>query len=173
MKIIFLDFDGVINDYTSFNSVNVKCLNILKTIVDETNAKIVVTSSTKNNYLKSNKKEETICYKYINILKKHNIEVIDFTKKLKTRELEINDYLISHENIEAFLILDDDYIIEQYKDHEIYIDLQTGLKESHINPSINILNNNLKFYHDTEEIYEDDNTKIKRLNKRLINSNIY
>lgn len=40
MKVIFLDFDGVINSYNNFdNAIDYKCLSILKKIIALTGAK--------------------------------------------------------------------------------------------------------------------------------------
>ena len=46
MKVIFLDFDGVIYDVRDYSIlVNPNCVNIVKKILAETGSKIVVTSS--------------------------------------------------------------------------------------------------------------------------------
>ena len=54
-KVIFLDFDGVINDYFTFDSVNDYNVSILKKIIEKTEAKIVVTSSNKYAFQRNNK----------------------------------------------------------------------------------------------------------------------
>lgn len=50
MKIIFLDFDGVISTYEKGWRFDMKKLELLKEIVDKTDAKIVVTSSWKRGF---------------------------------------------------------------------------------------------------------------------------
>ena len=45
MKYIFLDFDGVINNWNSNNCVSPENVMVLKKILKKTDAKIVVTSS--------------------------------------------------------------------------------------------------------------------------------
>jgi hypothetical protein len=54
MKVIFLDFDGVINDYMTFNEINKCNVEVLKTIIDNTDAKVVVTSSHKYLWQRNN-----------------------------------------------------------------------------------------------------------------------
>lgn len=46
MKVIFLDFDGVINSFQS-ELVDPECVGILSAVIEETDAKIVVTSMTR------------------------------------------------------------------------------------------------------------------------------
>lgn len=150
MKVIFLDFDGVINDWESFNEVNIKNVLNLKKIVESTNAKIVVTSSTKYSFQRPNsniKREDTTCYKYIRVLNYLGIQIYDFTPYIGgNREKEIIEYLKMNEEIEEYLILDDDYVIDSLKEHEVFIDLNKGICDEHIIPSINILNGCLGFY---------------------------
>lgn len=47
MKILFLDFDGVITTYESGWRIDLKKLELVDKIIESTNAKIVVTSSWK------------------------------------------------------------------------------------------------------------------------------
>ena len=45
MNVIFLDFNGVLDTYENMDEINEGNLQRLKHIVDETNAKIVISSS--------------------------------------------------------------------------------------------------------------------------------
>lgn len=169
MKVIFLDFDGVINDWYTFESVNEENLLNLKKIVDETNAKIVVTSSSKYAFQRKINQveyEESRCYKiYVKALLTIGIEVYDFTPYINgDRRKEITEYLRLHPEIKEYLILDDDYIIEDLKEHQVYLDLYKGIKKEHIEPSINILNGALGFYPETY-IDETEEEKSIRINK--------
>ena len=47
MKCIFLDFDGVINNWYQFDGVSTENAMILKKIVDIADAKIIATTSNK------------------------------------------------------------------------------------------------------------------------------
>ena len=50
MKIIFLDFNGVLDTYDNMNEIDQNNLKRLKYIIDKTNAKVVISSSIKNSY---------------------------------------------------------------------------------------------------------------------------
>ena len=176
MKVIFLDFDGVINDYMTINEINEYNVEMLKRIINDTGAKIVVTSSWKYPYQRNNKNMEGFLNNnyYARTLKENGIDIIDCTPYIKEqgikdnqREQEILEYLKNHPEITQFLILDDDYIIETLKEHEIFLDLQAGLREKHIIPAIRILNGELKFYHDCtdEQLNETSEQRLIRMNQ--------
>jgi len=176
MKVIFLDFDGVINDYMTINEINEYNVEMLKRIINDTGAKIVVTSSWKYPYQRNNKNMEGFLNNnyYARTLKENGIDIIDCTPYIKEqgikdnqREQEILEYLKNHPEITQFLILDDDHIIETLKEHEIFLDLQAGLREKHIIPAIRILNGELKFYHDCtdEQLNETSEQRLIRMNQ--------
>ena len=176
MKVIFLDFDGVINDYMTINEINKYNVEMLKQIVNETGAKVVVTSSWKYSYQRNNRNMEDFLINnyYAQTLKKNGIDVIDWTpyvrgqaEKNNQREQEILEYLRNHSEVTEYLILDDDYIIESLKEHEIFLDLGAGLREKHIIPAIRILNGELNFYHDCSDEQLDENIeeRVIRMNK--------
>lgn len=109
-NIIFLDIDGVIND--GFSDFSLESISVLKRIVDENNAKIIIISSKQRNGTTS------IRNKLINLMKQYNIEVNDFIDpnfignlsgiEISSRILGIVDYLKN--NSEAnYVILDDEY----------------------------------------------------------------
>ncbi len=173
MKVIFLDFDGVINDYMTINQINEYNVEVLKRILNETDAKIVVTSSHKYSYQRNNNKEGFLNNNYyVRALKENGIDVLDWTPHIKQqgirdnqREQEILEYLKNHPEITQYLILDDDYIIESLKEHEIFLDLQSGLREKYIVPAIKILNGELNFYHDcADEQLSATSDRLTRMN---------
>ncbi len=101
MKVIFLDFDGVVNDIRNTTNLVVEeyVLN-LKKIVELTGAKIVVSSSRKNEFIgeKDIIHEETYCYQnYEFPLLLLGLEIYDYTpyieapitiqKKIRNRSL--------------------------------------------------------------------------------------
>lgn len=176
MKVIFLDFDGVINDYQSFNKINNYNIQVLKTIIKETNAKVVVTSSHKYKWQKNNDIEDFLNNYFVKGLKENGIDIFDCTPSLENeieddkREREISEYLVNHPEITQYVILDDDYIIETHKEHQIFLDLQSGLNEKHIIPAIKILNGQLNFYHDCTEsqLNETPEERLIRMNEIIL-----
>ncbi len=50
MNVIFLNFNGVLDTYENMDEINRGNLQRLKHIVDETNAKVVISSFLKNSY---------------------------------------------------------------------------------------------------------------------------
>ncbi len=143
MKVIFLDFNGVLDTYENMDEINRDNLMRLKCIVDKTNAKIVISSSLKNSYYITGRFSKRL-QNIIKEIESVGIEVIGITPYLKTREEEIKSYLSYHPEIEAFCILDDDFEMESLKDNlvklpsQMQID-QSGLEDEHIHMAIRIL----------------------------------
>ena len=166
MKCIFLDFDGVINNWYQIEGVSIENAVILKNIADKSGAKIVATTSNKYSlqqcaqvdYYKSNFYNNYA--KYLNAL---GISIYDLTPLVdKNRTLEIKKYIEEHQ-IEQYVILDDELIGEELQKHQVFIDLYRGLQEEHIIPAINILNGKLGFYppsYDRNEAPEELNSRI-------------
>ena len=65
VKIIFLDFDGVINNFNHFDGVDYNNVKYLLEIIKLTDAKIVVTSSNKYVFQRNN----DIDYRNTNIIR--------------------------------------------------------------------------------------------------------
>lgn len=143
MKVIFLDFNGVLDTYDNMDEINPTNLQRLKTIVDETGAQIVISSSLKNSYYYTG----TLSRKLKDIirqLEEVGIEVIDITPHAKTREEEIKMYLDMHPEIGNFCIIDDDYEMESLKENLVKLpsqmnERQMGLDDMHMNMAIRIL----------------------------------
>jgi len=80
MKIIFLDFNGVLDTWENIDEIDPNNLNRLKLIVNETNAKVVISSSLKNSFFElgyySNKLKQIL-----KALEDKGIEVIGITPK--------------------------------------------------------------------------------------------
>lgn len=81
MKYIFLDFDGVINNWYQMEGVSLENAKILKQIIDITNAKIISTTSNKYLFQKYGiDYYKSIFYKnYVIPLKELGIEIYDIT----------------------------------------------------------------------------------------------
>lgn len=133
MKVIFLDFNGVLDTYDNFDVIDTLNLYILVDAINLTDSKVVITSSNKDSFYRTGKYNQIMQY-LINTLREHNVEVLGITKKLNTREEEIIDYLKSHPEITHYCILDDDYFFESMSEHQIKLTSQNeggnGLQET-------------------------------------------
>ena len=154
-KLIFLDIDGVLNCI----STKARCqgcigiddlkVKLLKQIIDNTNAKIVLTSTWKTEWNK-NLEECDYAGKYLNNkLKKQKLWILDKTEDNgKNRGKGIYDWIKKY-NVDNWLVLDDE-IFKDY-DEEIvrhwvktdFYDNNGGLQKNHIEKAIKILNGEL------------------------------
>ena len=95
MKVVFLDFNGVLDTYENMDVVDPDNLNRLKRIIDETDSKVVLTTSNKNNYYRSGEIRGILKY-IIDSLLEVGIDVIGMVPMLDSREDEIHAYLNEH-----------------------------------------------------------------------------
>ena len=115
MKIIFLDIDGVLNwggteELAPSGCIGVEDMMIrnLKKIVDDTSAKIVLTSTWKSEWSKgADYKSED--FKYLeNKLREFNITIFDKTNDhISNRGEGIKKYLHAHSEITNWVVIDD------------------------------------------------------------------
>ena len=143
VKVIFLDFNGVLDTYENMDQINEENLKRLKYIVDTTQAKIVISSSLKNSYYYTGHFSEHL-QNIIQELEKIGIEVIGITPYVGEREEEIKLYLKQHPEIDEYCILDDDYEMKDLKENLVKLPSQmqvgqAGLEDVHVNMAINIL----------------------------------
>ena len=148
MKIIFLDFNGVLDTYDNMDEINPDNLNRLKQIVDECDAKVVISSSIKNSYFHTGYFSE-LFQRIIKEIESAGIEVIGITPHADTREEEIELYLKKHPEVENFCILDDDYEMLRLKDNIVKLpsqmqEGQMGLNYEYMNKAIEILGKSRK-----------------------------
>lgn len=117
MKIIFLDIDGVLNSYAflknipddSFGIDNSR-LPILKRIIDETGAKIVLSSSWRKNWSEKAEKCTPLGLSLIKLFSEYGIEIFGKTPEIDyfRRADEIKSVIESYSSeLESFVILDD------------------------------------------------------------------
>ena len=115
MKCIFLDFDGVINNWYHFDGVSIENAMILKKIIELSDAKIIATTSNKYSLQRLDKVDyyKSIFYNnYVKFLNELGIQIHDLTPFVDTnRTLEIKKYIEEHQ-IEQYVILDDELIEE-------------------------------------------------------------
>ena len=155
MKVIFLDIDGVLNLYCESRDEYGCCFHRhlvenLKRLIDETGAKIVISSTWRFSGLLIMKE----------MWEKRGLpgEVVgitpNFMKHYGTtlcRGKEIDSYLEENKDITSYVILDDDTDMEEHqmdrfvktsgnKDHEDCVDVGYGLTRICTNKAIEILN---------------------------------
>ena len=156
MKVVFLDIDGVLNEEKSrsrccgYLGIDDKKAKNLAKIVEETNAKIVLISTWKDDWRKTDKSHQGIMANYLDRkLKKQGLVILDKTKSIDkngfhfSRGEGILQYLADNK-VEKFVILDDyqfDYDSCGLTDYHIKTDaFNGGLTEEMANRAIKILN---------------------------------
>ena len=154
MKVIFLDFDGVITTAKSRYNLDKDKIDLLGQIIDATDANIVISSSWRRNTLDDTKKYlSTISHRvpfafpYLDRL----IGVTDRMYSFKLhrpdkhfrihRGLEIDQYLDEHPEIKQYIILDDDMdMLLCQKQCFVKTDGIRGLSRKDVVKAISILN---------------------------------
>lgn len=150
MKVIFLDFDGVLN-YDKYvrrcNDYGVIIdpfkMILLRQIIETTDAKIVLSTSWREHWDKAKENCDSTGVKIIEEFKKYDLVIFDKTPKLYTsREKEIKAWLKRHPTVKQFVVLDDSFLAADFLNgHFIktsnYLD---GLNETDVKKAIEILN---------------------------------
>jgi hypothetical protein len=155
MKVIFLDIDGVLNCQSSEShcggliGIDDKKVIVLSKIVKETDAKIVLCSSWKTFWEKKEKLDQNEMGNYLDRkLKRQRLYIIDkTTDKGSNRGYGINKWLEDRDNIESWIVLDDD-VFKDYEEEDILPHLvktvfygsEGGLQDKHIEIAIELLN---------------------------------
>ena len=152
MKVIFLDIDGVLNtekyimdllhknlstqdsDWCDF--FDPKCIAKLKEIIDQTGAKIVISSTWR--------------FLGLDILRKKfeergvSGEIIDKTplsRSMRERGYEIQAWLDNHEEVESYVILDDDVdMLPSQLKNLVVTSWKDGISNENVKQAIKILN---------------------------------
>lgn len=154
MKVIFLDIDGVLNyrgckhklPNSNFYFVDDAKIKLLKTIIDETRAKIVLSSTWRYDWINSDLGLHTDgSFELLrNKLLEHGISLLSKTPKLKSayRGEEIDAWLKNWkgEPVEAFIILDDDNDMKPHGSRLIQTSFEKGLETKHVIKAIKMLN---------------------------------
>lgn len=164
MKIIFLDIDGVLNYYKTFLKQKLMwqlfqqeeleldpvMVERLATIIQATNAKIVLSSTWKLSLKNENGKiipKDEIGKSLIESLKQAGIEIYDITPidRKRHRGREIKAWLLAHPEVENFIILEDEpSTLTNVKQYAIITDYwntsMPGLCDIHVKEAIERLN---------------------------------
>ena len=150
LKVIFLDFDGVLNsrkylaECGGFGmAIDPSRLVLLKKIVDATQAKIVLSTSWREHWGKSLSECNSTGVLMNDIFGEYGLQIWDKTPQLRIRrEAEIKSWLDCYPEVKRFVVLDDmllcgDYLDGHFVKTSNYFD---GLTESDVKKAIEILN---------------------------------
>lgn len=145
MKVVFLDFDGVITTLKSKWRLDPEKMELVKRILDETGAKIVISSSWRLSTLEDTLKD--LSYPSKNpwvkspfILAEYVVGVTELFSGRSHRGEEIDDYLNSHPEVTNYVILDDDRdMLEKQQDRFVHTDTYLGINEEDVTKAISIL----------------------------------
>ena len=152
MKVIFLDFDGVITTHDSKWKINMHKIKIINDICDKTDAKIVVSSSWRTGYLgdlsafHERLKQYFIKYNYLDNFKdtfdKFINDIVGMTECIGgLRGDEIKSYMNEHPEVENYVIIDDDSDMCDYQlCHFVQTDTYDGITERDAKLCVDILN---------------------------------
>jgi hypothetical protein len=154
MKVIFLDIDGVLNNEQTnakspdgYIGIGNTLLKRLSSIVKETNARIVLSSTWKSEW----DKNESLCsndgkymvkkFRQLGLLVFDKIEDID--NSLSTRGAAIMKYLEYHSEVEEWVVIDDDEFdfakYPEIMDRFVHTDHLKGLVEEDVKKAIELL----------------------------------
>ena len=155
MKVIFLDIDGVLNKRFSkthapsgCNGIENALLKRLTKIIEETDARVVLSSTWKSEidknlrYMTGDGKYMLNKFKYEG--KFHLFDKTPDASSCMMRGTEIDEWLSKRDDIESFVILDDvdfdDFSIYGYGDKLVLTDPKIGLTDADVALAIEILN---------------------------------
>lgn len=159
MKIIFLDFDGPIIPYMSHVNPRVSgkrteawpsCISALNRITDTTGARIVVTSTWRTDgFMKTKErlKEWGVTGKMIGLtpdLTERGPVLWNSVPRGKEIAEWIKQFSEDSEEVESFVILDDDKDMEHLMPFLIHTPFEVGLTESDADKAIDMLNSAVK-----------------------------
>ncbi len=155
MKIIFLDIDGVLNSrYTEETFMGTPFVSeekilLLKEILDQTDAKIVLSSTWRKGWrLKDNGKTSGLDIWLFDALKEkleeYKIELMSYTDDLGHRGYEISRWLKDHSNekIENYIVMDDapSEALEPHSKRLVQTSMSEGLTRCEVEEAIALLN---------------------------------
>ena len=150
MKVIFLDFDGVLNSekYVLNHSeygviIDPARMVLLKQIIDETQAEIVLSTSWREHWEKIDENCNDTGKAINRIFNQFNLNIFDKTPSIsRNREDEIESWLKNHPETENFVVLDDRFLDSPaIRGHFVKTDnYRSGISEENVNEAIKILN---------------------------------
>ena len=149
MKIIFLDFDGVLNCAKYLKScgpglaIDPTRMDLLKQLVDATDAKLVLTTSWREHWSRNLTECDPTGILIHEIFSRYGLQILDKTGQSPIpREAQIKSWLEAHPEVRHFVVLDDrllsgDFLQGHFVKTSNYFD---GLEEADVQKAIDILN---------------------------------
>lgn len=148
MKVIFLDFDGVLNSNRYVREcgyfgvvLDPRAMEILKDIVDRTDAKLVLSTSWKEHWSKNEKKCDASGTLINEIFARYGLSIYDKTPLLpREREVQIRQWLTDNPETENFAVLDDMFLSADFMTgHFVKTSSFKGLEKEEAEKVIRIL----------------------------------
>lgn len=122
MKILFMDVDGVLNCENTpdrcgiYIGIEDDKVELLKQIIDATDAKIVLSSTWRLGFNNKGHRLEHHAEYLKDKLARYGLEIYDKTKDLsrhgELRGKEINEWLSRHPEVEQWVVLDDEWFTD-------------------------------------------------------------
>lgn len=150
MKVVFLDFDGVLNSDRYIRNceeegliIDPARMELLKRIVKSTNSVIVLSTSWRSHWEKNNEECNETGVQINDIFKKYDLEIYDKTSTLfLKREDAIKAWLDTHNQTENFVVLDDAFLSADFLNGHFVktSNLRDGLDEDDVSAAVSILN---------------------------------
>ena len=152
IKVIFLDIDGVLNSSVydrmckgNEGNIDQTRLPLIKKIVDETNAKIVLSSSWRSHWSKDASRCDSVGKELDILFASCQLEIFDKTPQIgcNDRAKEIRMWLDCHPPVASFVILDDNFFgwgDLQKNFVKTSYRIGRGLEEKHVREAIRLLN---------------------------------
>lgn len=149
MKVIFLDFDGVLNgdEYVRrcgrFGVIlNPEKMDLLKKLVDKTAANIVLSTSWREHWNATREGCDAIGQEIDRIFAQYHLRIYDkVPHRIYGREKNIRSWLQSHPDVTAHVVLDDQFLDgENIRGHFVKTsNLRGGLSAEDVLKAIDIL----------------------------------
>lgn len=154
MRIIFLDIDGVLNCQSSKSrctgllGIDKDKVRKLRAIVEKTGARIILCSSWKDTWEKTDKDNQHILGNYLDRkLKRENLFIFDKTlDNGSNRGSGIKDWIFKNTNIESWIVIDDEIFNDYHKcdvlKHLVKTDFYVnngGIQDIHVREAIELL----------------------------------
>ncbi len=150
MKVIFLDFDGVLNSDKYVRScghfgviIDPSRMLLLKQLIRATDARIVLSTSWREHWSPMPDKCDQTGKLINSIFKEYGLEIYDKTPDLNfKREQEIERWLADYPSVTHFAVLDDEMLAAPFMDGHFVktSNLRNGLDEDDVRRAVEILN---------------------------------